>query len=294
MGASPTPNTQAAMHRACGPRALASSACTTTTCRPLLAVAPHSSTCAAHSRATAQPAVASTSAISSTSCSYSPHHHHHQPHHLARPRRWRTLARSAGGDGSQGEVKQLGPISVPGLIPQGGCTERDGAVCFAAWGGHTPHAWCVPCRMRSRAAQPRKMGPWDPFASACQACLGAGTCRGCHNQVHTVFTLHHHPPDMTLEVKAQGEGGGVEYDEATKTLRFPLSVLEGSMEARRSRLVVFTCDKCGAWGEGGRGLLSVLHARGQRAHLIHLYLLVSRLRSAPAPQLRAPALKSWC
>ena len=36
-----------------------------------------------------------------------------------------------------------------------------------------------------------------------------------------------------------------EYDEATKTMRVPLSALQGEGHARRTRLVTFTCNKCG-------------------------------------------------
>ncbi|GFH26053.1 hsp70 escorting protein 2 [Haematococcus lacustris] len=70
------------------------------------------------------------------------------------------------------------------------------------------------------------------------------------------------PEGVQLELKAAEEGEGLEWDPSSKTLRLPVSVLEGEggQGARRSRLVVFTCNKCGgrtarkvnpiAWDEG--------------------------------------------
>jgi hypothetical protein len=39
--------------------------------------------------------------------------------------------------------------------------------------------------------------------------------------------------------------GGIEYDEETKTVRFPPSVLQSEMSSRRTKMVLFTCNKCG-------------------------------------------------
>lgn len=50
---------------------------------------------------------------------------------------------------------------------------------------------------------------------------------------------------MKLEAVADGEEGGpsdVEYDEESKTVRIPLSAMDGG---RRTKLVMFTCNKCG-------------------------------------------------
>ncbi|GFH06257.1 hsp70 escorting protein 2 [Haematococcus lacustris] len=70
------------------------------------------------------------------------------------------------------------------------------------------------------------------------------------------------PEGVQLELKAAEEGEGLEWDPSSKTLRLPVSVLEGEggQGGRRSRLVVFTCNKCGgrtarkvnpiAWDEG--------------------------------------------
>lgn len=70
------------------------------------------------------------------------------------------------------------------------------------------------------------------------------------------------PEGVQLELKAAEEGEGLEWDPSSKTLRLPVSVLEeeGGQGGRRSRLVVFTCNKCGgrtarkvnpiAWDEG--------------------------------------------
>mmetsp|Transcript_24881 Transcript_24881/g.67748 ORF Transcript_24881/g.67748 Transcript_24881/m.67748 type:complete len:233 (-) Transcript_24881:296-994(-) len=53
------------------------------------------------------------------------------------------------------------------------------------------------------------------------------------------------PQDVKLEIKSEQESDDIEWNPETKTLRFP-SVLGGSEPgARRTKLVVFTCDKCG-------------------------------------------------
>jgi hypothetical protein len=49
---------------------------------------------------------------------------------------------------------------------------------------------------------------------------------------------------VRLSVKGPEEGEGVEWDADGSTLRLPYNVVEGSGE-RRTKLVVFTCNKCG-------------------------------------------------
>uniref|UniRef100_A0A7S0WSK4 DNL-type domain-containing protein n=1 Tax=Chlamydomonas leiostraca TaxID=1034604 RepID=A0A7S0WSK4_9CHLO len=51
------------------------------------------------------------------------------------------------------------------------------------------------------------------------------------------------PEGVNFEVKAEAEGSEIEWNPETKTLRIPLSAVEGS--ARRTKLVIFTCNKCG-------------------------------------------------
>lgn len=72
---------------------------------------------------------------------------------------------------------------------------------------------------------------------------------------------------VSLELKTENEGSEVEWDPDTKTLRLPLSVVGGTSE-RRSKLVLFTCDKCGKQGQGWKCLqyLFILHHCNQLRH----------------------------
>ena len=45
------------------------------------------------------------------------------------------------------------------------------------------------------------------------------------------------------EAALDGSQSDVEYDEESKTVRVPLSAMDGG---RRTKLVMFTCNKCGA------------------------------------------------
>lgn len=46
----------------------------------------------------------------------------------------------------------------------------------------------------------------------------------------------------------------MEYDEANKVVRIPLAALQGPEGSRRTKLVMFTCNKCGEQGSRkGRG-----------------------------------------
>ncbi|KAG2489076.1 hypothetical protein HYH03_012512 [Edaphochlamys debaryana] len=53
------------------------------------------------------------------------------------------------------------------------------------------------------------------------------------------------PQDLKLEVKPEDGSSEPEYDEASKVVRIPLSALEGPENKRRTKLVLFTCNKCG-------------------------------------------------
>mmetsp|Transcript_13766 Transcript_13766/g.29638 ORF Transcript_13766/g.29638 Transcript_13766/m.29638 type:complete len:199 (-) Transcript_13766:524-1120(-) len=53
------------------------------------------------------------------------------------------------------------------------------------------------------------------------------------------------PSDVKLEVSSGSDGSSIEYDEESKTVRIPLSALADDRQARRSKLIIFTCNKCG-------------------------------------------------
>jgi len=58
--------------------------------------------------------------------------------------------------------------------------------------------------------------------------------------------MHHHPcgpPGAGLKLEPAAEGEQMTYDEGTQTVRIPLKELT---EQRRTKLVMFTCNKCGA------------------------------------------------
>ena len=51
------------------------------------------------------------------------------------------------------------------------------------------------------------------------------------------------PEGLKIEPALDGSQSDVEYDEESKTVRVPLSAMDGG---RRTKLVMFTCNKCGA------------------------------------------------
>eukprot|EP00798_Chlamydomonas_sp_ICE-L_P015504 gene15504-21591_t len=55
------------------------------------------------------------------------------------------------------------------------------------------------------------------------------------------------PEGVSVLIKGPDSGDEIEYDQETKTLRLPLSAAGGgeTRAERRSRLVIFTCNKCG-------------------------------------------------
>lgn len=60
------------------------------------------------------------------------------------------------------------------------------------------------------------------------------------------ITVHTQLAGVNFEVKPDSEGSEIEWDVDTKTLRIPLSAAEGE-GLRRTKLVIFTCNKCGEW-----------------------------------------------
>lgn len=85
----------------------------------------------------------------------------------------------------------------------------------------------------------------------------------CFNHLFTI-TLHTgqcHPSPTQLagvnfEVKPESEGSEIEWNPDTKTLRIPLSAVEGE-SLRRTKLVIFTCNKCGECTKPDVGSMSV-------------------------------------
>lgn len=51
------------------------------------------------------------------------------------------------------------------------------------------------------------------------------------------------PADVTLELNPAPDAKEVLYDEATKTVRIPLAAVNDGQ--RRTKMVMFTCNKCG-------------------------------------------------
>lgn len=59
--------------------------------------------------------------------------------------------------------------------------------------------------------------------------------------------LHLARTDVQFQLSGDESQPEMQYDEETKTLKVPLSALEGEGALRRTKLVVFTCNKCGEW-----------------------------------------------
>jgi hypothetical protein len=60
---------------------------------------------------------------------------------------------------------------------------------------------------------------------------------------------------VQLELDPDAAASEVTYDEATKTVRIPLSALSddgssGAGKQRRTKMVMFSCNKCGERAEG--------------------------------------------
>ncbi|KAG2450720.1 hypothetical protein HYH02_004558 [Chlamydomonas schloesseri] len=74
----------------------------------------------------------------------------------------------------------------------------------------------------------------EPTRDSGQAKLPRWACRA---------TVEPIPPELQIEVKEEDGTKNVDYDDEKKVVRIPLSALgDGS---RRSKLVLFTCNKCG-------------------------------------------------
>jgi hypothetical protein len=58
------------------------------------------------------------------------------------------------------------------------------------------------------------------------------------------------PPGLRIEPVPDTAQSDVEYDAASNTVRIPLNATDGG---RRTKLVMFTCNKCGAWARRGLG-----------------------------------------
>ncbi|GIL64172.1 hypothetical protein Vafri_18130 [Volvox africanus] len=54
------------------------------------------------------------------------------------------------------------------------------------------------------------------------------------------------PADLRIEAKEEDGTSDIEYDEQNKVVRIPLSAL-GPEGQRRTKLVLFTCNKCGPY-----------------------------------------------
>lgn len=62
-----------------------------------------------------------------------------------------------------------------------------------------------------------------------------------------IHKLHLARTDVQFQLSGDESQPEMQYDEETKTLKVPLSALEGEGALRRTKLVVFTCNKCGEW-----------------------------------------------
>lgn len=79
-------------------------------------------------------------------------------------------------------------------------------------------------------------------------------CRSCSSLLapHPPTTTLYLPPprplavDVRLELNPDEASKEVLYDEASKTVRIPLAALNDGQ--RRTKMVMFTCNKCGEWG----------------------------------------------
>ncbi|GLI64830.1 hypothetical protein VaNZ11_008135 [Volvox africanus] len=61
----------------------------------------------------------------------------------------------------------------------------------------------------------------------------------CHS-----YAMEPVPADLRIEAKEEDGTSDIEYDEQNKVVRIPLSAL-GPEGQRRTKLVLFTCNKCG-------------------------------------------------
>lgn len=51
--------------------------------------------------------------------------------------------------------------------------------------------------------------------------------------------------DVKIEVAVENDIKQIMYDDATKTVRIPLATLQSDVAQRRTKMVLFTCNKCG-------------------------------------------------
>ncbi|GIL76394.1 hypothetical protein Vretimale_5944 [Volvox reticuliferus] len=87
--------------------------------------------------------------------------------------------------------------------------------------------------------------PWNP-------CQLVRLCRKFTSSLtdHLVYILHpsqgliRQNADLRIEAKEEDGTSDIEYDEQNKVVRIPLSAL-GPEGQRRTKLVLFTCNKCG-------------------------------------------------
>mmetsp|Transcript_2387 Transcript_2387/g.3999 ORF Transcript_2387/g.3999 Transcript_2387/m.3999 type:complete len:198 (-) Transcript_2387:311-904(-) len=89
-------------------------------------------------------------------------------------------------------------------------------------------------------------GPWqqDRAWAACGPHKSCSKHRSRAAQLQAVNFEGAIPAGVKLEIKELQDGEEVEWDPDTKTMRLPISVVKGS-GVRRTKLVVFTCNKCG-------------------------------------------------
>lgn len=91
--------------------------------------------------------------------------------------------------------------------------------------------------------------------------------------------------DLQLELNPDTAAKQVTYDEATKTVRIPLAAVNEGQ--RRTKMVMFTCNKCGMWCAGSSCLLCRLCVICCGSQAVTLIPLVFGLRAASQAALAA-------
>jgi len=78
---------------------------------------------------------------------------------------------------------------------------------------------------------------------------------------------HTDTPGLRIEPASDDSQSDVEYDAKDNVVRIPLSAMDGG---RRTKLVMFTCNKCGAFALPRS--LDLLSWRGRRVCVCHAFL----------------------
>jgi hypothetical protein len=170
---------------------------------------------------------------------------------LPAPLRWPLAARAVQPRRGELQARRSAPLSLPPgepgsqelPLPPGNAKVEDSLpegeprkAQTACWMGSPIMRDAAPCCTRGGHSRQCAIGMVDGMKGALWA-VGQLEERACG--------LPAARAGLKIEPKPDTDGSNeVEYDEATKTVRIPLSAASGQ---RRTKLVMFTCNKCGEW-----------------------------------------------